>query len=70
MAAFKEIIRRMNKNQRIVIGLAISLGIFVLAYAIADEIDQPYDFKDTWFVWLPALAVFGWLWYEFLDEKG
>ena len=63
----KNIISKMNLAQRLVVGIFISIGLYIISYAISDEIDQPFDFKDTWFVWLPAITFAAWLWYELLN---
>jgi tetrahydromethanopterin S-methyltransferase subunit E len=58
----------LNQKQKYAFGLIITIVLFIIAYAIADKLDRPFDFKDIWYVWIIGLGIVGWLWNKILGD--
>ena len=52
---------KVNLTQRIILAIVIPLVLFLIAYPIASEASysDPFDFDDTWLVWIIYLLVIG-----------
>ena len=64
-------ISKMNQKQKIAFGSVASIGIFFIGYGFASTIRRhPFNHLDqTWFAWLLATAIVGFIWYKLLEEK-
>lgn len=52
---------KVNFTQRIIIAVILPLILLLIAYPIASEISysDPFDFDDTWLVWVIYLLIIG-----------
>lgn len=65
MVEIEKWIARLNKHQKIILGIVIPVVLLVIALPIADHVAQvggsypgyPFKFQITWWVWLAYLGI-------------
>jgi len=56
--------KNLNKKQRVIVGIAVPLIIFVITLAIANKIGgrfggHPFAIEDTWYIWVIFISIIG-----------
>lgn len=73
MKKIKEWIAKLNQQQKIILGIVIPIGLLIIFYPIADEVagyySAPFDFEDTWLVWLIYVAIVGFIEFQLFENK-
>jgi hypothetical protein len=73
MKILEDWIKKLNPKQKIIFSIIIPIGLFILFYPIADNFDgrrfssYPFEFEETWKVWLIYTAVVAYLEYKLFD---
>lgn len=75
MKEIEKWISKLNSQQKMIFAIVIPVGLLVLFYPIAGELDgNPYDgsypfrFEDTWWVWLIYIAIVGFVEYKLFEN--
>lgn len=64
---------KMNKKQKIVFGIAVTLLVVIMASAFSHSIDSywlrgKYFFQEgIWIIWVIVVAGLGWLWHKIFE---
>lgn len=61
MKKLKDLFKKLNQTQKIIVGIVVGLVSLVITIAITDDIGYPgpFDWDDTWFVWVLFILVVG-----------
>ena len=62
---------KMNQKQKIAFASIFSVGIFIVSFGYARSIiGHPLNHLDrTWFPFLLAIVIIGFIWYKVLEDK-
>ena len=77
MKALEKWISKLNQQQKLIAAISLPLILFFLNVKIAGVYgenrfgqDMPFNFDDTWWIWLVFTIVLGFLEYKLFEKKG
>lgn len=74
MKKIKEWIAKLNQQQKLILGILIPIGLLVIFHPIANVFDgtwrtRPFDFEETWLVWLIYIGLVGLIEFKLFEDK-
>jgi len=65
MKFLENLSKKLNQNQKIIVGIIVALILLIIALAIIDIIGySSFNWEDIWFIWVLFIAIIGYFEYK------